>query len=120
MPSGPQTLWFSFALLHDEPHPGLAGYLAMVSPDSAEWYLLLPQLFGSGAARSAPSVVIEWQCHPSEVSHHETGEECGYLDLSHRSVTCVFSTDYRLRQVHMITYVPNLDVCTFSNRNDLY
>ena len=49
----------------------------MVSPDDAEWTewcLLSPQFLGSEAARSAPSVAVEWQCHHSEVSHPGTGE----------------------------------------------
>ena len=56
----------------------------MVSPDAAERCLLSPQLLGSGAARSAPSIVVELHCYPSEVSHHGTGYECGYLGLAYR------------------------------------
>ena len=43
----------------------------MVSPDDAEWTEwchLSVLLLGSGAARSAPSIVVDWLCHPSVVS----------------------------------------------------
>ena len=37
IPSGQQALWFFVFFVHVGPHPGLAGYLAMVFPDAAEW-----------------------------------------------------------------------------------
>ena len=59
----------------------------MVFPVAAEWTnwcLLSPQFFGSGAARNVQSIVVEWQCHNSEVSHPGTEEECGNLSSTHR------------------------------------
>ena len=75
-------MFASFALYHVGPHQKLAGYLAMVTPNTvewAEWCLLTQQFFGSGAARSAASIVVGWQCHPSKVSQPMIGEECRHL-----------------------------------------
>ena len=84
------------------PHPGLAGYLVMIFLDAAEstdWCVLSSQFLGSGAVRSALSVVAEWQRHPSEVSHPGIGEECGYMNPIHRGEpllrgrSCAYHTD---------------------------